>query len=351
MRERGVIAPLALLLVIDYDRVISATARESKQCSFGRAKTFLTERVGVWVSKSFRYRNQILHSEISKKLLHKSTPVIIMRIVFSIGGKAVIKSIHKASVILKILSDSYPDGVKLERICADAGINKSTCVRILDSLIEEQLAERMQFAVYRLGAGCFHLTRSGKFDGSRLSVCRPVLKWLHKMTENTVLISEIQNGTKYTVEYFESDIKLTHSFQDILVDDIYRTAAGRLMMSRLDEERLGQIISRHGLPTSLSWKDFSSVDDLRYELEKISKMPVVYNATPIETGDYMCGLAAEIKDKNGMLGALGIAYISDSVQNENNDERKRLTRLLLRAAREMNRRLCFENDGGSKNEA
>ncbi|MBE6571745.1 MAG: hypothetical protein E7656_05825 [Ruminococcaceae bacterium] len=260
-----------------------------------------------------------------------------------------VKSIHKASVIMKILSDHYPEGVKLEKICADADINKSTCVRILDTLIEEQLAERMQFAVYRLGAGCFHLTRSGKFDSSRLSVCRPVLKWLHKMTGKTVLISEIQNGTKYTVEYYESDIILTRTVQDILVDDIYRTAAGRLMMSRLDDERLNQIISRHGMPTSSSWKDFSSINELKLELDKISQMSVLHKSTLVEDGKYLSGLVAEIKDKNGMLGALGIAYVSEVCDDEGSDERKRLTRLLLRASKEMNRRLCFENDGGNKN--
>ena len=130
-----------------------------------------------------------------------------------------IKSIHKASFILRILSDAYPDGVKLEDISTISKINKSTCVRILDTLIEEQLAERMQFALYRLGAGCFHLTRSGRFDESRLSVCRPVLKWLYKETGHTVLISEIQNGTKYNVDYFVSDVLRSKADEDIMVDE------------------------------------------------------------------------------------------------------------------------------------
>ena len=130
-----------------------------------------------------------------------------------------IKSIHKASFILRILSDAYPDGVKLEDISTISKINKSTCVRILDTLIEEQLAERMQFALYRLGAGCFHLTRSGRFDESRLSVFRPVLKWLYKETGHTVLISEIQNGTKLTVDNGE----LLIAIKDGNVSDLLAT--------------------------------------------------------------------------------------------------------------------------------
>lgn len=256
-----------------------------------------------------------------------------------------IKSIHKASLILKILSDCYPEGVKLERIATLSEINKSTCVRILDALIEEQLAERMQFAKYRLGAGCFHLTRSGKFDGSRLAICRPVLKWLHKMTGQTVLISEIQNGTKYTVEYIESDIVLTRTMQGILVDNIYRTASGRLMMSHLDESKLFRVIERHGMPKSPEWKDFSSVAELLQELSKIRSMPTVFTSSP--DGDrFICGIATKICDKNEMLGSLGIAYHSDLPDDTTGEEYKKLTRYLLKAAKEMNRRLLFEHDGG-----
>ncbi len=233
-----------------------------------------------------------------------------------------INSIHKASVILKILSDSYPDGVKLENLCNTACINKSTCVRILDTLIEEQLAERMCFAVYRLGAGCFHLTRSGKFDSSRLAVCRPVLKWLHKMTGQTVLISEIQNGTKYTVDYFESAFPLAHEGQDIWEDDIYRTAAGRMMMSRLDEDGISVIIKHHGMPTAPKWKNFSSIDELYDELAIIREMPIYHNAT-FTNGKYNIGIVTEIRDRSRMLGALGIAYVSDSSDYADSDEYKK----------------------------
>ncbi len=279
--------------------------------------------------------------------MHKFAPLIIMEIVFVMGGKVMIKSIHKASVILKILSDSYPEGMKLNSLCHAADINKSTCVRILDTLIEEQLAERMHFAVYRLGAGCFHLTRSGKFDGSRLAVCRPVLKWLHKMTGQTVLISEIQNGTKYTVDYFESEFSLAHAGQDIWVDDIYRTAAGRMMMSRLDEDGISEIIKRHGMPTAPKWKDFSTIEELYDELSIIKKMTVYHNAT-FACGKYNVGIVTEIRDRSKMLGALGIAYVSDSHDYAESDEYKKMSKLLLRAAREMNRRLCFENNRGKK---
>lgn len=252
-----------------------------------------------------------------------------------------INSIRKASCLLRMLSDAYPEGIKLEQISEKSGINKSTCVRILDTLIEEQLAERMQFALYRLGAGCFHLTRSGRFDESRLSVCRPVLKWLHKKTGHTVLISEIQNGIKYNVDYFVTDVLNSIAEQDIMVDDIYRTSAGRLIMSRLSRDEIELIVQKNGLPTYPQWKNFQNLDELMSVLEEYKKMQVVV----VENKNNDCimtGITAEIKDRNGILGALGIAYKCETKNEDYNENIERLSKLLLRAAKEMTRRLCFD---------
>ena len=252
-----------------------------------------------------------------------------------------IKSIHKASLILRILSDAYPDGVKLEKICERVEINKSTCVRILDALIEEQLAERMRFAVYRLGAGCFHLTRSGRFDETRLSVCRPVLKWLYKETGHTVLISEIQNGIKYNVDYFTADVLKSKIDEDIMVDDIYRTSAGRLIMSRMTRNDIELIVQKNGLPTYPRWKDFMNLEELIAELKKYKCMQVV--TVKNENPDcLMIGISAEIRDRNGMLGALGIAYKCENEYKGYEEDIERLSKLLVRAAKEMTRRLCFD---------
>ena len=252
-----------------------------------------------------------------------------------------IKSIHKASFILRILSDAYPDGVKLEDISTISKINKSTCVRILDTLIEEQLAERMQFALYRLGAGCFHLTRSGRFDESRLSVCRPVLKWLYKETGHTVLISEIQNGTKYNVDYFVSDVLSSKVDQDIMEDDIYRTSAGRRIMSRMQRYDIELVVQKNGLPKFPHWKNFENFEELMQELEKYKQMQVV--TVKNESPDcIMIGISAEIKDRNGMLGALGIAYKCDNDYEHYEADIEKLSKQLLRAAKEMTRRLCFD---------
>lgn len=252
----------------------------------------------------------------------------------------IIKSVQKACAILKCLSDKYPDGMRLDEICVLTGINKSTCVHLLDTLIDEQLAERMCYANYRLAAGCFHLTRFGTFDGTRLSVCAPLLKWLHSKVGETVLIAEIQNCTKYIVRYIESELTLRSNAADIIVDDIYRTATGRLILSRISEEAVSEIVYKLGLPKKEEWKGFKSAAELKAELSDMKKRKIVISENTC--GSEKCvGMAAEICDSSGIVGAVGIAFLKRN-DDDKTDLYEKYGKYLLQASNEMSRRLKFE---------
>lgn len=248
-----------------------------------------------------------------------------------------IKSVKKSCYILKYLSNVYPEGARLEAIASETKINKSTCAHILATLIDEQLVERTSHAVYRLGAGCFHLTRSGRFDGDRVSVCRPVLRWLHNKSNQTVLIAEVRSCQKYVVDYIQGELTLSAKPADIIEDSLYRTATGRLIMSRMSRSEIFDIIYKNGLPQSPEWYDFNSVDEVCEYLSEIRKAEFVYSGLNTHYG-----IAAEIKDKNGVVGAVGIAIIC----NDGDDKAKEILdsykKDLSRAAKEMTRRLTFD---------
>ncbi len=248
-----------------------------------------------------------------------------------------IRSVKKACDILKLLSDTYPEGVRLQEISDCTGVNKSTCVHLLDTLINEQLADRISHANYRLGAGCFMLTRSGRYDKNRLSVCRPVLRWLHQRVGQTVLIAEIQNCTKYVVDYIEGELTLSVKPADIIEDSLYRTATGRLIMSRMTRGEISDIIYKNGLPTYPEWENFKSVDEVYGILENIKNDEFVYSGLNTHYG-----IAAEIKDKNGVVGAVGIAIVCIDGEDKAKELLDSYKKDLSRAANEMTRRLTFD---------
>jgi hypothetical protein len=111
-------------------------------------------------------------------------------------------------------------------------------------------------------------------------------------------------------------------------------------MSRLPRTEIELIVQKNGLPTYPTWKDFKNLEELIFELEKYKDMQVVTVSN--ENPDcIMIGISAEIKDKNGILGALGIAYKCEKEHTAYKSDVEKLSKLLLRAAKEMTRRLCF----------
>lgn len=252
-----------------------------------------------------------------------------------------IQAVHKAALLLEVLAARYPDSVLLQELSDKTGIEKSTCIHILNTLIEDKLAERLGRARYSLGIGCFHLTRSGRFDKERLAICRPVLRWLRDKTDATAMIAEIRNGTKYTVEYFEGGKPILGSDHDILEDDIYRTATGRMILAHMSERDKQDVVWRHGLPKAPQWKNFADFAALDHALAYIRNSPWITVWNRGEKGYYI-GYAMPLYDGKTVFGALGLATLKSECIPADSEEEKRLVRFLTRAANEINRRLKFD---------
>lgn len=247
-----------------------------------------------------------------------------------------INSVHKAATLLKILSGYYPKTVSLEELSSKTGIGKSTCVHILNTLINETLVEKVKYAHYCLGAGCFYLTRSGKFDQKRLDICRPVLRWLRDKTGETALIAEIHNSEKYTVDYAIGNYELKNSGDNILLDKIYRTATGRLLTAHLSDNQLCDLIQHQGMPKADEWRDFTDIADLQKTLKELRTAPWI----SVENDD-MLGFAAPLYDGNTVFASLGLAVVKKKGSATISEKEPNITNLLLRTAKEINRRLRF----------
>jgi len=251
-----------------------------------------------------------------------------------------IQSVHKAVVILELLADHYPETVCLSDICLKTGINKSTCVHILNTLAEDDLVNRSEYGHYTLSTGCFYITRFGKYDREKIRICRPVMEWFRKKSGETVLIAKIHSGKKYIIDHLIGEFHLKSKGQNIILDDIYRTASGRMGMAYLSEEHLWTVIQRNGLPKSPDWNDFKNIKELKLELDLIKKSPwcKTVNEGPISC---VIGYATPLFKGEEFYGALATAIDASATFTISDEREKEVTTLLVKSAVEINRRLSF----------
>ena len=75
-----------------------------------------------------------------------------------------IKSVQKTLKILEVLSRSQGNSVPLGKIAEKAGINKSTCAHLMETLENEGYAVKISPAKgYVLGPAAYCLSNSGRY--------------------------------------------------------------------------------------------------------------------------------------------------------------------------------------------
>lgn len=221
-----------------------------------------------------------------------------------------IQSIKKAIDILYYLADEPEKAIPLGEIARRMDMNKTTCAHILNTLCETALVERIsRRAGYRLGPGCFMLSRYGRYQQSLIEVCMPVMSWLKKQIDATVLIAVVSDGTKYIVQNIEGEERLQYAASSIIKGHIIDTATGTLLMAYMDKDCLGRVYFRS--------KDEDKKDFMQHLPSDINQEKLFqqirndgYYHLSVENEDRQA-FSFRIWDGRGTVAAIGVLYANE----------------------------------------
>jgi len=253
-------------------------------------------------------------------------------------------SVQKAMSILTALSRIPFNGITLSEISNVTGINKSTCVHILNALRENNYVEKISHSKgYRLGPGIYYLTRYGRFQEELIQVCHPVMNWLHKKTGHTVLLAVIHENKKYIVHYIEGERKLEEKKSNLYQGNVYASGTGRVMLSFFSRSELLLFVRENGLPEEKIWPEAIDFEGLWQELRAIRKQQVLYYSMKDENV-FDLGFASPVCESKGKcVGAIAISIPKRQVPFSE-DERTEFRAMLGKATREIGRRLAYEEE-------
>lgn len=252
-----------------------------------------------------------------------------------------IKSVQKALGILKFLSNNPFDGISLKTISEKTGIKKSTCHHLIETLCAEGFVQSAPGnGKYMLGPDAYLLTRFGKYNETLISVCHPLLQYLAKKTQKTVLLAVLANNQKFIIDKIDEKERIFTHNAKIFTDDIYRTATGRIIMSHMTHDEIFEIYQKYGVPKSDDWEGIDSFSDLCAALKSLKKYPYVKTKSRINENLFHAGLGKAIFKDNKCVGAIGIAC-SVTPHQSNAAFSQSDINLFLCTAAEIDRRLKF----------
>ena len=253
-----------------------------------------------------------------------------------------ISSIDKALSVLSALADQNNVPITVSKLAEYLNINRSTCSHVIKTLTDRGYAQRVSHSAgYILGPEAYRLSRFGNYAAPIVEVCRPVMNWLHKKTGKMIVLSVIQNDKKYIINLTDNEHKIFQNKESLRVDDIYRTATGRIILANMDREQIKSIYKKYGPPTNKEWEGVDSYEALIDELSKIGKRDIII-VSEKKDSYYLIGIGGAIFNKNTCIGAVGVAMeipekeyeIFPSYQTE-------IIQTLRKGIAEINRRLGY----------
>lgn len=257
-----------------------------------------------------------------------------------------IASVRKALTLLRTISEAEKS-ISLQMLAEKTGIPKSTCVHLLNTLCECDFVRREERrSGYILGPMSYYLSRNSRYQGRLIRVCHPVMKWLNRQTNQTVILSTLNNNDKYIVNHITGERELVAK-GNIILGHLYETATGRALFSSLSMTDRKQFLQRNPLPTSGQWPEvYPSNEKLEKAMAEIRKKGwAVATFFDAEVGQWDTGVGAAFFEGSSVAGAIGLAL--PYYDSENCPQLERYVPYLLRAAREITHRLSFEDSQSS----
>jgi len=136
-------------------------------------------------------------------------------------------------------------------------------------------------------------------------VAKPEVNTLAEKTSNEfVTLSVEQNGICVALDVVQNDLSISYDFTDGTHFHMHSSAVGKAILAQYPDERVTEILNRHGLPAHTE-STITEREDLEEEFDQIRENGVSFDREEYRVG--MASISTTIGDTSGnVVGGLSI---------------------------------------------
>ncbi|WP_255171490.1 IclR family transcriptional regulator [Natrononativus amylolyticus] len=227
-------------------------------------------------------------------------------------GKKRIQSVQTTLEIFEALRTMGGAGVT--EIARTVGVTKGTVHNHLATLEADGYVVQTEDESYHLGLRFLDIAHHAKMRVPVLELARTEVTKLAEKSGEMALFTVEEHGmgvclyVAYGEQAVQTPLYVGHRSQ------LHHTAVGKAILAHLPEERVAEIIDRHGL-TQVTENTITTESALLDQLEETRKRGIAFNEE--ETIQGLVGVGAPIRDQDGsVLGALSIIGPSRRLDEE-----------------------------------
>ena len=250
----------------------------------------------------------------------------------------IVQSVERAIDILETLGENK-DGCGITVVAKATGLHKSTVHRLLATLMSKGYVNKdMEKDYYRLSAKVLMLANSVLDRMDIRNISRPYIRALCEDVQEVVHLSILDGDEAVYIDKVESSkissIKM-HSQIGKRVP-LYCTAVGKVLMSKLDENRIRELISRREMIKFMP-NTIDNIEDFLIEMKKTNLEGCAMDNLENEEG-IRC-IAAPIYDRKGK--AVAAVSISGPIFYITEERLPELKKKLLKTSQEISNQLGY----------
>lgn len=220
-------------------------------------------------------------------------------------GPKQIQSVERALGILELLA-SYPEGLKLGRVCQSLGLNLSTGRNLMRTLeARGMVVHAGKGRPYLLGPRLHQLSRKWIDYRRRGATARDAAARLSRDIGEYVLLAELRGTYTVALVEIQSDQPLKVDFGEGVYTALHKMATGKVFLAFSPpdvRQELIEALKRLGDADLSEWVD---VEHLEQELEQVRTQGYAVNLQP-QLG--IGSMAAPIRDAHGLvIAAMGLS--------------------------------------------
>lgn len=226
---------------------------------------------------------------------------------------AKIHSVHKAVNILKLFSPDEPR-LSLTEISRRLSMGKSTAHNLLNTLVQDQLIEKLEDGVYALGPEIIALSQGVRINVELRDLAAPLLRRLAEHAKESVYLAAFDRVRVLYIYAIESSDRLRARSA---VGDralMHCTAVGKAILSTLPAAEVDAIVDEIGLP-AYTPSTLTERAALHTELARIAQRGYSTDHSEHEA-DYYC-IGAPIFDRRGhAIAACSVSGTNPAILGE-----------------------------------
>lgn len=225
-----------------------------------------------------------------------------------------IQVIDRMYSILEVLSQ-HEDAVTLKEISDSTGLHASTTHRILNDLVIGRFVDRPEAGTYRLGLRLLELGNLVKARLNVRDVALPLMRDLHRQTQQTVNLSIRQADE---IVYIERAFSERSGMQVVRAigghAPLHLTSTGKLFLAAEAAPRIRAYATRTGLSGNTR-NSITKLDVLEQALDGVRKTAIARDDEELELG-VSCIAAGIYDDQNQLIAGLSISSPTERLNEE-----------------------------------